>query len=114
MNRISTHVLDVAQGRPGAGVAVRLERCEASNTWRVLAEQRTGPDGRCGQLLPANENLAVGLYRLTYDTAAYFSSLGIATLYPFVQVTFEVRSADSHFHLPLLLSPNFYTTYRGV
>ena len=113
MNRISTHVLDTASGKPASGVPVRLERKESSGKWSLLGSAQTDPDGRCGQLLPEGENLYEGAYRLTFDTARYFVAQKIAGLYPVVEVTFQVRDGESQFHIPLLLSPNGYTTYRG-
>jgi 5-hydroxyisourate hydrolase len=113
MKGISTHVLDIALGRPAKDVPVRLERQEASGSWRRLAAARTDQEGRCAQLLPDSEILAPGFYRLTFETASYFGALKADALYPHVEVTFQVRESESHFHIPLLLSPNGYTTYRG-
>ena len=112
MKRISTHVLDLALGKPAGDVAVRLERQEPSG-WHLLASQRTDPDGRCSQLLPEGERLSAGSYRLAFDTASYYEAQKIDALYPVVEVTFRVRAGDSQLHIPLLLSPNGYTTYRG-
>jgi 5-hydroxyisourate hydrolase len=113
MNRISTHVLDTAKGKPAAGVPVRLERQDSSGTWTPLGSARTDQDGRCGQLLPAGATLAEGVYRLTFDTATYFAASAADGLYPVVEITFRIRGGESQFHIPLLLSPNGYTTYRG-
>lgn len=111
--RISTHVLDTAKGKPSAGMPVRLSRREPSGAWRHLASSQTDSEGRCVQLLPENEKLAPGEYRLAFDTASYYAAQKIDGLYPSIEITFQVRSGESHFHLPLLLSPNGYTTYRG-
>lgn len=113
MKRISTHVLDVATGKPAARLAVRLERSTGSGEWTLLAASHTDSDGRCAQLLPENATLDPGMYRLTFDTAKYQATNHIEPLYPFIEITFHVRDGDSHFHLPLLLSPYGYTTYRG-
>lgn len=113
MNRVSTHVLDIAQGKPASNVHVRLERREISGTWVLLGSSQTGPDGRCGQLLPENEVHGAGLYRLAFDTASYHHAQKVEGLYPVVEITFQVREGESRFHIPLLLSPNGYTTYRG-
>ncbi len=113
MNRISTHILDTTHGRPAAAVPVRLDFRESASAWRQLSLQQTDADGRCFQLLPESETLIEGFYRLTFDTAAYFGSQGVRGLYPFVEITFQVRTGESHFHIPLLLNPNGYTTYRG-
>jgi 5-hydroxyisourate hydrolase len=112
MKRISTHVLDTAQGKPAEDVPVRLERREASGEWLLLGSSRTDGDGRCGQLAP-DAVLPAGLYRLAFDTASYFAAQKIDGLYPLVEITFQVRDGESHLHIPLLLSPNGYTTYRG-
>lgn len=113
MSGISTHVLDTSRGMPASDVPLRLERQEAPGDWRLLASGRTDSNGRCGQLLPENESLRAGLYRLTFDTEHYFAAQRITGLYPMVQIVFAVREREAHFHVPLLLSPNGYTTYRG-
>ena len=114
MKRISTHILDLAQGKPGADVAVRLEKQDGSGHWGLLASERTDQDGRCLELLPQSEDFSPGVYRLIFDTGSYFGKQNVDTLYPVVEVTFQVREGDSHFHIPLLLSPHGYTTYRGT
>lgn len=111
MKRISTHILDLARGVPASDVPVQLDRQEAG-TWRPVKSARTDQDGRCGQLLLDGE-LLPGLYRLAFDTANYFAALKIASLYPVIEVTFQVRDGETQFHIPLLLSANGYTTYRG-
>jgi 5-hydroxyisourate hydrolase len=111
MKRISTHVLDVNRGKPAAGVPVRLECQDASANWRVVQSAHTDPDGRCSQLL--SHDLQSGIYRLAFDTASYFQTQKMEGLYPVVHITFHVRDGESQLHLPLLLSANGYTTYRG-
>jgi 5-hydroxyisourate hydrolase len=113
MSRISTHVLDTASGKPAAGVPVLLERQDGAGKWLALSSARTDRDGRCAELLSDGSAVGAGLYRLTFDTANYFAAAKINGLYPVVEITFEVREGESHFHIPLLLSPNGYTTYRG-
>jgi len=113
IKRISTHVLDLAGGKPASDVAVRLERQEHSGNWRFLASAQTDHDGRCGQLLPETEELSQGIYRLAFDTSGYYATQKIDTLYPVIEITFRVRDGEFQFHIPLLLSPNGYTTYRG-
>jgi 5-hydroxyisourate hydrolase len=113
MSRISTHVLDTARGKPAPGVPVRLEFEVASGKWSLLGSAKTDQDGRCAQLLPENTTLAEGVYRLSFDTASYFAACGVDGLYPAVEILFRIRNGESHFHIPLLLSPNGYTTYRG-
>jgi 5-hydroxyisourate hydrolase len=113
MKGISTHVLDLVQGKPAKGVVVRLEKQNASGEWRLLTQARTDGDGRCAQLLPEGESLSRGVYRLSFDTGKYYRLQKVDTLYPAVEVMFQVRDDEPHFHIPLLLSPNGYSTYRG-
>jgi 5-hydroxyisourate hydrolase len=107
MSAITTHVLDTARGRPAAGVAVRLEREGA-----LLASGATDADGRLRDLLPDGP-LEPGRYRLVFDTEGYFAAEGTEAFYPEVSVVFRVREGGEHFHVPLLLSPFGYSTYRG-
>jgi 5-hydroxyisourate hydrolase len=113
MAHISTHLLDIAQGQPAKNVPVRLEKRDTTGNWRLLASARTDQDGRCSELLPDKEALTPGLYRLGFETANYFAAHKLGGLYPLVEITFQVRNGQEHFHIPLLLSPNGYTTYRG-
>lgn len=113
MKRISTHVLDLSLGKPARDMPVRLDRQEAPGKWLAVTSSRTDQDGRCAQLLPHETGFPPGIYRLTFETASYFVAQKIDGLYPLVEVTFQVRDGESHFHIPLLLSPNGYTTYRG-
>ena len=111
MSGISTHILDTTLGRPAAGVAVRLERLDSS-AWRAAAEGKTDPDGRCRPLLEATE-VRPGHYQLRFQVESYFAGRGLATLYPEIVVAFTVAEGETSLHLPLLLTPNSYTTYRG-
>lgn len=113
MNRISTHVLDLGLGQPVAGVVVRLEKQGSAQNWQLIGSAQTDRDGRCPQLLNDGK-LTPGTYRLHFETGAYFAARKTETLYPFVEITFQVRDAESHFHIPLLLNANGYTTYRGT
>jgi len=113
MSRISTHVLETATGKPAAGMPVKLERQDTSGKWTPLSSALTDRDGRCSELFPEAGTLAEGAYRLTFDTGSYFIASGVDGLYPQVEVVFRVRAGETHFHIPLLLSPNGYTTYRG-
>ncbi|MGP4015390.1 hydroxyisourate hydrolase [Saccharopolyspora sp. 5N708] len=112
MSAITTHVLDAARGTPAAGVAVRLETAaDPLADWTALAEGRTDDDGRIKELGPAR--LGAGDYRLTFDTGGYFDRHGVASFYPQVQITFRITDPAQHYHVPLLLSPFAYSTYRG-
>ena len=109
---ITTHVLDTAQGRPAVGVGVILERL-SGHAWQVLGGGTTDVDGRLRSLLEPGE-LQTGTYRLIFETGAYFAEQGIArSFYPQAVVIFSVADASSHYHVPLLLSPFGYSTYRG-
>ncbi len=111
MSGISTHILDTTVGRPAAGVPVILERADGQH-WLTCASAVTDVDGRCPQLLTA-DRVTAGRFRLTFATAAYFSARRETTLYPEVAITFNVAEANSSYHIPLLLNPFGYTTYRG-
>jgi 5-hydroxyisourate hydrolase len=113
INRISTHVLDTALGKPAARVPVRLDHCEKGGRWLTLGSFNTDTDGRCAQMLGESQALAEGLYRLVFDTGSYYTAQNVSGLYPVVEITFQIRKGESQFHIPLLLSPNGYTTYRG-
>jgi 5-hydroxyisourate hydrolase len=113
LKRISTHILDLALGKPARDVPVSLEKQEPAG-WRILQSLRTDQDGRCAQLLPPEQDLSPGVYRLAFDTASYCAFQKTASLYPVIEITFSVRESQSHYHIPLLLSPNGYTTYRGT
>jgi 5-hydroxyisourate hydrolase len=113
---LSTHVLDATTGRPAAGVLVRLERA-GDTGWAPAGEGTTGPDGRLrlsGDLGdPPAGGGEPGVYRMTFGSGAYFKARGSATFYPEVSITFEMTEQAEHYHVPLLLSPFAYSTYRG-
>ena len=109
---ITTHVLDTAAGRPAAGVAVRLECKSEAGQWTRLAEGVTDADGRIMDLLAAGR-LMIAVYRMTFATGEYFQATGTVGFYAEVSVVFEIRRPDEHYHVPLLLSPFGYSTYRG-
>lgn len=113
MSAITTHVLDTARGRPAAGVPVRLEGPGEDGAWHELGRGFTDADGRLRDLLPAGHKLAKGSYRLTFDAAVYFAAQGTKGFYTEVAVAFVVAEGGAHYHVPLLLSPYGYTTYRG-
>lgn len=108
MSKISTHVLDTAAGKPAAGVPVRLEHLR-EDAWQTVVQTTTDADGRCNPLAERTEK---GSYRLVFLTATYFRERGRTSLYPEIAVTF-VCDGEAHYHLPILLSDNGYTTYRG-
>ena len=115
MSAITTHVLDVARGRPAAGISVLLEIQENSGAeWRPIGRGMTDVDGRLRSLLPAGDPLLVGAYRLVFNTAQYFAAAGVDAFYPRVIIEFETAPGETHYHVPLLLSPFGYSTYRGT
>jgi 5-hydroxyisourate hydrolase len=112
MSAITTHILDVSKGCPARGVSVTLER-QSSMGWEIIGNGATDEDGRLRDLLDSETVLQIGNYRLTFDTGNYFAQQQIEGFYPQVTVAFAVRDATQHYHVPLLLSPFGYSTYRG-
>jgi 5-hydroxyisourate hydrolase len=109
MGKLTTHVLDTARGRPGAGMEIELWLAEG-NEWRLLKSTRTNADGRTDVPLLEGERFAAGIYELRFKLGAYFGAAGFLDAVP---VRFRVSDADQHYHVPLLCSPWSYTTYRG-
>jgi 5-hydroxyisourate hydrolase len=112
MSTLSTHVLDTQSGRPAEGVPITLE-LQGADGWRELARGTTNADGRVRDFLPAGTHLEAGTYRMTFHTAEYFRAHSVRGFYPYVPVVFELAATDEHYHVPLLLSPFGYSTYRG-
>ena len=112
MSRLSTPVLDTSRGVPAANIAVTLE-IATSDGWKMFGQGVTDADGRVTNLLPEAMPLASGDYRLRFATAAYFKALGVAIFYPEVQLQVRIVDATKCYHLPLLLTPFGYSTYRG-
>jgi 5-hydroxyisourate hydrolase len=119
MAKITTHVLDTARGRPASGVPVRLERVDGgadgaggAGSPQPASSGVTDDDGRL-KTLTDPDGVPVGTYRLTFDTGAYFTKIGQEAFFPEAQVTFVIRNATDHFHVPLLLAPFGFSTYRG-
>lgn len=109
---ISIHVLDTAKGTPAAGVAVELD-FDRDGAWETLNAAVTDADGRIRPLLPEGMAMEPGVYTVRFATGAYFAREGLQGLYPTVEITFTVRPGEAHYHVPLLLTANGYTTYRG-
>lgn len=112
MSPITTHILDTSLGRPAAGVGVTLSLLAESGDPKVVGRSVTNEDGRAADLL-AEGAATAGVYRLSFDTTAYFAASGRESFYPQVEITFRVNDPSEHYHVPLLLSPHGYTTYRG-
>jgi 5-hydroxyisourate hydrolase len=109
---ISTHILDTALGRPAAEVPVTLS-FTANGSWSLINEAVTDADGRCKHLLSPTQTLRAGIYRVHFETAVYFERNRLQGLYPYVEIVFTVLDKEQHYHIPLLLTANGYTTYRG-
>jgi 5-hydroxyisourate hydrolase len=113
VSAITTHVLDTALGRPAAGMAVILDRRADDGGWDAVGRGNTDIDGRLRTLYPGHEAPIPGVYRLTFDTQRYFESIDVDAFYPEVVIVFETLAGQTHYHVPLLLAPFGYSTYRG-
>lgn len=114
MSAITTHVLDTGRGRPAAGISVLLERLTSHADWHAVGRGDTDADGRVRDLVPEGDPLIAGIYRMKFDTGRYFESQSVQAFYPEVVVVFETSPDETHYHVPLLLGPFGYTTYRGT
>ena len=111
-NPLSVHVLNLENGLPSPGVNVTLEKHVGQN-WQPLAQGVTNEQGRIGELFPEKQAMEAGQYRVVFKTGEYFKKAGRDTFFPEIPVIFEVKNADQHYHIPLLLSPYGFSTYRG-
>jgi len=109
---ITTHILDLSSGRPAAGVRVVLASISDGRRTSVSSGV-TDADGRLRDLIPSGQSLTAAIYELTFETGAYFTARGLTPFHPRVSVSFEVADPEQHYHVPLLISPYGYTTYRG-
>ncbi len=109
--QLTTHVLDTAIGKPGKDISIRLQ-IPVNGVWQTIAQGITNSDGRIADLLPAQKKLAHGNYKLVFDTGNYFAAQKIKNFYPEVEIQFIVFD-DAHYHVPLLINPFGYSTYRG-
>jgi 5-hydroxyisourate hydrolase len=114
MSLITTHVLDTAAGKPARGIAVIVEFGQAPDRWIELARGATDANGRIAEFKPPLSRLKPGTYRLRFATLPYFTAMRVRAFYPEVQVIVEIDDASQAYHIPLLLSPFGYTTYRGT
>jgi 5-hydroxyisourate hydrolase len=112
MSGITTHVLDTSLGRPAEGVPVTLE-VEAAGGWKLVGKGTTNADGRISDLVSKEISLVAGVHRLIFDTAKYFAARQVQGFYPQVTIVFRIEDPAQHYHVPLLLSPFGYSTYRG-
>lgn len=110
MSQITTHILDTTLGKPATGVTIVLFAQESE--WTEIAKGVTNKDGRIADILPAGEVLPAGIYKMKFLTQDYFKKNSVEPFYPFIEIVFSISSAE-HYHIPLLLNPFGYTTYRG-
>ena len=111
MSQITTHILDTTKGRPAANVTIALLQ-QAGDNWQEIARGTTNADGRIPDLLPKEKPVELGVYKMKFYTQEYFAQDGTANFYPFVEIVFTV-AGNEHYHVPLLLNPFGYSTYRG-
>jgi len=105
-------MLNTSTGKPAAGVAVSLQRLD-DETWETLGRWRTDEQGRVANLSPPEKSMTAGIYRMVFGTKEYFDGQGVSTFYPTIEVVFEIKITDEHYHVPVLVSPFGYSTYRG-
>jgi 5-hydroxyisourate hydrolase len=113
MNSISSHVLNTSLGRPAAGVHVRLEQQVTEDQWNLVWQGVTDSDGRVPRIEVQAGDTDKGVFRITFETGEYFSSLKQDCFYPYAAIVFQIHDPAQHYHVPLLLNPFGYSTYRG-
>lgn len=111
-SQLTTHVLDTSIGKPGKDITIKLQEQHNGSTWQTIAQGVTNSDGRIPNLLPSEKPLVHGSYKMVFDTGGYFASMNIKGFYPEVEIQFTVFD-DQHYHVPLLINPFGYSTYRG-
>jgi len=111
MSQVTTHILDTGKGKPAEGISVFLYQQHTDN-WKEIAIGTTNKDGRIPNFLNKDAELEPGIYKMTFETEPYYEKQAILPFYPFVEIIFHVKNSD-HYHVPLLLSPFGYSTYRG-
>lgn len=110
---ITTHVLNTTKGRPASGIKVELYKMNESNKWDKLGAGTTDADGRINDLISKETVISPGTYRMTFDVGSYFQTQNIDSFYTSIPIAFTINNPDQHFHIPLLLSPFGYSTYKG-
>lgn len=111
---LTSHVLDTNAGIPAAGVKVQLLKLQTDNTWKTLDTKVTNDNGRIRDFLPSTDSQSgEGTYKLIFHTKEYYQQRNIPSIYPFVEVNFELKNDGRHYHIPITLAPHGYSTYRG-
>ena len=113
MSTVSTHILDTTRGLPATDVMVDFFMLRADGIQKKISSNMTDINGRVGALIAQNTKLNRGTYKLKFNTDSYFKTMGIQAFYPYIEVVFNIFNSDQHYHIPLLLSPYGFTTYRG-
>lgn len=111
MSQITTHILDTSKGKPAANVPVTFHQ-QVEGKWMNCANGITNSDGRVSNLLPQEAALPLGIYKMSFEVSAYFSNTNTECFYPLVEIIFEIKTIE-HYHIPLLISPFGFSTYRG-
>ena len=111
MSQLTTHILDTTKGKPAAGVTITLFR-DQMEQWKEIAKGITNSDGRIPDLLKKDVLLEYGTYKMRFETKHYFDRQDMPVFYPYIEIIFDIRS-NEHYHIPLLLNPYGYSTYRG-
>ena len=111
MSQVTTHVLDTSRGKPAWGIPVILYK-QVADDWIEVARGITNKDGRITNLLPEGSELPYAIYKMKFDTLHHFDAIDVETFYPTVEITFSIKT-NEHYHIPLLISPYGYSTYRG-
>ena len=112
MSAITTHILDISTGQPAASVPIKLEFLK-DGAWEKVGSGQTDSDGRVKDLVETGFKFVSGQYRIDFTVSDYFEKQKVDSFYPYVKIVFEVKDPESHYHVPLLLSPFGYSTYRG-
>jgi 5-hydroxyisourate hydrolase len=112
LSPITTHVLDTSRGRPASGIEIVLQ-VRSGHDWKELGKGLTDANGRCNTLMAENEIIESGTYRLLFGIGAYYHALHTETFYAEIPIVFELLHPEAHYHVPLLISPFGYSTYRG-
>jgi len=113
MTQITSHILDTSLGRPAANVAITLSQQINNHDWELLGSAATNADGRVSDFLGTDNSLPAGIYKLTFQLSDYYAKLKCESFYPYAEVVFEIAGDGQHYHVPLLLNPFGYSTYRG-
>ena len=112
MTQITSHILDTSLGKPAQDVFITLLQ-QRDDDWFMLGSASTNEDGRVGDFIGSDDVLPAGIYKLTFYLSDYYERLSTASFYPYAEVAFEITGDGQHYHVPLLLNPFGYSTYRG-